>query len=248
MTRLLYFQLTTAVRQKAFLLYLLAYTIIIFSEGVSFQQNPQSDFAQAYTGGKFIIYSLQLQSALIGPLFFLLLAAFSINLERSTGTFHLPLINKHSKKQLLHSKLLYLVILMIGSVLFLALFAFLISGLLNGFGSVLKGVTESFFCILLTLIPLITTCIGMVLLCLYTKNVAITMCVGLLILLIDNLLNQFMADFVSNFSFLFYNYAFSLYNGRQLLAKDIPFGIGLSLLFAALFYYLALRKIEKMEF
>ncbi|WP_251867203.1 ABC transporter permease [Enterococcus malodoratus] len=248
MTRLLQFQLAKAFRQKAFFLYLLAYTIIILSEGLAFKQNPQNDFAQAYAGGKFLIYTLQLQSALIGPLFFLLLAAFAINLERTTGTFHLPLINGLSKKQLLHSKFLYLIILMISSISFLTLFAFLVSGLLNGFGFVFNGLTQSLFTIFLTLISLLTTCIGAVLLCLYTKNVAITISIGLLILLVDNLLNQFMAGFVSNFSFLFYNYAFSLYNGRQLLARDIPLGLGLSIFYASLFYYLAMRKIKKMEF
>lgn len=248
MSRLLRFQLVQALRQKAFVLYLLAYAVIITSECLSFRQNPQNDFAKAYAGGKFLIYSLQLQAALIGPLFFLLLAAFAINLEKTAGTFHLPLLNGLSKKQLLHSKLLYLVILMISSVLLMSLFAFFVSGLLNGFDFVLLGINQALGNILLTLVPLLTTCIAAVLLCLYTKNVALTMGIGLLLLLVDNLVNQFMAGFVSKFSFLFYNYAFSLYNGRPLPAKELPLGIGLSIGYGLLFYFLALRRIQTMEY
>lgn len=248
MIQLVRFQLTRALRQKALLLYLLAYSITIISEALSFRQNPQTDFARAYAGGKFLIYSLQLQTALVGPLFFLLLASFTINLEKSTGTFQLPLLNGLTKKQLLHSKLLYLFILMISSVLFLSLFAFLTSAVLNGLEFTLEDLPVAMFSLLLVLGPLITTCIGAVLLCLYTKNMAITLGIGLIILLVDNLLNQFMSAYVANFSFLFYNYAFSLYNGRQLLARDIPLGLGLSLLYSLLFYLLAVRKINRMDY
>lgn len=82
----------------------------------------------------------------------------------------------------------------------------------------------------------------------YTSNAAITMCIVFIVLLVDNLANQFFISIVQKFSYLYYVYAYCIYNTKLLETWMIQFGLLISLITGIIFYILAYHKIQKMTF
>lgn len=247
MYKLLELQFIRTIRQKALWVYLLAIFIMILSGCLSYLKDPLNEFALFYAGAKFPIYALQTQVTTAGPLFFVLIAAFSVNAEKTSGMFKQPLLSGITKIQLLNCKILNLVAIMTISILLMEGLSYLVGYVAWG-NEIFSELVSSVQNILLTLIPMTTSCVGFILLTLYTPNIAVTMCVAFIIFLADNLASQFFVKIVEKFSYLYYVYAYSLFNAKPLESWMIPKGLAISLITGIIFYLLAFRKIHKMQF
>ena len=244
MINLMKLQFTRTTKHKAVWVYLVAMTLILISNSLSLQ-NPDDVFHHIYSGGKFPISALQSQASMVAPLFFALVAAFSVNGEKTSGVFKQPLLSGITKTQLLNCKLLNIVLVMFASVLLMGIASFVIGFAAWG-SSIFDNLLLCFLHIGLTMIPLTVSCMGFILLALYTPNAAVTMCAAFFILLADNLVSQFFVSVVSNFSYMYYAYAYSGFNAQSIEMWMISKGLTISLITGVVFYFLAYRRIYRM--
>ncbi len=246
MKRLLKFQFERTIRQKAIWGYMAAMLLMIISNGISLQ-NPENNFHLIHSGGNFPISALQNQATMIGPLFFALVTAFSINGERTSGVFKQPLLNGISRFQLLNCKIINIAAMMAATIFLLELLSVAVGFLMWG-NAIFDSLANCFFHIGLTIAPLVVHCVGFVLLSLYTPNTAVTMCASFLILLADNLVSQFFAPAVSNFSYMYYAYAYCGFNANPIEPWMIPKGLMICLVTGVAFYMLAYRRMRRMQY
>ena len=246
MKRLLKLQLARTIKQKALWCYLAAMLLIIISNSISLQ-DPENDFHLIHSGGGFPISALQNQATMIGPLFFALITAFSINGERTSGTLKQPLLIGISRFQLLNCKIINIVTMMASTILLMECLSIAVGFLVWG-NAVFDSLANCFLHIGLTVVPLAVHCLGFVLLSLYTPNTAVTMCASFLILLTDNLVSQFFAPAVSNFSYMYYAYAYCGFNANPIEPWMIPKGLLICLVTGVAFYMLAYRRMHRMQY
>lgn len=241
-------QFSRVIRLKALWIYLLGMLAMTIGSGIELANAPAGDvLSEIYSGEKFPIYVMQSQIVLIQPLFMGLIAAYLVNYEKSVGMLKQSILHGKTKIQLINSKI---IIMIVTSLIFVTIF-FISSVLIAVFTwkvSLIGAVIQCAYQYLLVFIPLITLSIGLVLLTLYTSNMAFTIGIVLFLVLLDSLVNQFFVSVVSKFSFMYYIYAYSTYNSIPIESWMISRGITICILTAVLFYILLLHKIHKMEF
>ncbi len=249
MKQLICFQLRRIIRQKAFWIFLIGMLVMTINSAIELRRNLEDFYAVTYGGGLFPIYIMQGQIVLIMPLFMSIIVAYLVNGERTSGMLKQPLLQGITKRELLDSKIIVLIITSFVFITILLLSSYIVS--MSAWGSGVLARENVLRCLIqyaLVLIPFVTLSIFLILLSLYTANAAATIGVMLFIVLFDSLLNQFFISVISKVSFLYYIYAYSSYNNTVLENWMIFRGILICLVTAIILYLLAAVKIQRMEY
>lgn len=239
-------------KQKFIWLFLLAFTLAAWS--YSYLLSTAELYAQlnidplAASGAKFPEFMLPFYNIIVGPLFMSFITAIYINEDNLAGMLKQPLLHGRTKTDVINSKFAALG----GLSIFMAAAVYVIAnfvGFLKWGDEIFImpqfGVTLQKF--ILVTVSLLTVETLTILLSLYTPNTVVLMGAMVTILLTDSLICNNLTGFAQIFMFNYStHYYLSINEGDAALFFKIK-GIIYDLLFLGLFYYLARRKINRME-
>lgn len=197
---------------------------------------------------RFPEFMMRFYAITVGPLFMSFITSLYINEDKMAGMLKQPLLHGKTRKDILSCKFIALCGLSIFMMIAIYCITYFFGYLKWGselFTSPQFSITLQKY--VLVTISLVTMEVLTILISLYSKNSVILIGVMFCILMIDNLVCMNMKGFSNLFLFNYSTYYYLMINNENAEAIFKLKGIVYDLIYLLLFYYIANRKMEKIE-
>jgi len=239
-------------KQKFIWLFILGFSVAVYAYSYLLTTPELYDMlnvnpAEA-SSAKFPEFMLRFYAITVGPLFMTFITSIYINEDRISGMLKQPLLHGKTRKDILNSKFIALWglngFMMIAIYLITYFFAF------SKWGNEIFIIPQyaitlqKFLLISFSMIPMQAL---IILVSLYSRNAVVLMGMMFCILMLDSLICANLNGFANIFMFNYSTHYYLIINKEN---ADVFFklkGFIYDLVFAILFYYLAVRKMDKIE-